>query len=163
MITIHPYTTQSADHIIDLILPIQRDEFGLAITRQDQPDLAIIPAFYQNGIGNFWVAEDEGKIIGTIALKDIGNRQVALRKMFVHPDYRGREKGVAHTLLQKALAWATLKDLKDIFLGTTSKFLAAHRFYEKNGFIEIDKQTLPATFPIMAIDSKFYHYRCAKA
>jgi N-acetylglutamate synthase-like GNAT family acetyltransferase len=60
------------------------------------------------------------------------------------------------------LAWATLKDLKDIFLGTTSKFLAAHRFYEKNGFSEIDKQTLPATFPIMAIDSKFYHYRCAK-
>ncbi|MGO7422080.1 GNAT family N-acetyltransferase, partial [Rhizobium ruizarguesonis] len=45
------------------------------------------------------------------------------------------------------------------FLGTTDKFVAAHRFYEKNGFTEIAKSALPRTFPLMAVDSKFYRYK----
>jgi N-acetylglutamate synthase-like GNAT family acetyltransferase len=51
------------------------------------------------------------------------------------------------------------KGVREIFLGTTSAFLAAHRFYEKNGFGEIAKTELPAAFPVMAIDSKFYLLR----
>jgi predicted N-acetyltransferase YhbS len=46
--------------------------------------------------------------------------------------------------------------VKDIFLGTTDKFLAAHRFYEKHGFTEVAKETLPVSFPLMAVDSRFY-------
>jgi hypothetical protein len=46
--------------------------------------------------------------------------------------------------------------LSDIFLGTTAKFLAAHRFYEKNGFHEIGRDELPAAFPVMTVDTKFY-------
>jgi predicted N-acetyltransferase YhbS len=41
-------------------------------------------------------------------------------------------------------------------LGTTAKFLAAHRFYEKNGFREIAQTELPASFPVMTVDTKFY-------
>ncbi len=37
-------------------------------------------------------------------------------------------------LLQTAISWAEDKKLKDIYLGTTVKFLAAHRFYEKEWF-----------------------------
>jgi RimJ/RimL family protein N-acetyltransferase len=44
----------------------------------------------------------------------------------------------------------------EIYLGTTAEFLAAHRFYEKNGFKEIAKSQLPPAFPIMAVDTKFY-------
>jgi hypothetical protein len=46
--------------------------------------------------------------------------------------------------------------VRDIFLGTTGKFLAAHRFYEKNAFTEIDAAELPPAFPRMAVDTKFY-------
>jgi hypothetical protein len=45
------------------------------------------------------------------------------------------------------------------FLGTTPRFLAAHRFYEKNGFSEVEPGDLPSTFPIMAVDKKFYRRR----
>lgn len=34
--------------------------------------------------------------------------------------------------------------------------LAAHRFYEKNGFRELARSELPERFPVMAVDSKFY-------
>ncbi|MES1217848.1 MAG: GNAT family N-acetyltransferase, partial [Bacteroidota bacterium] len=37
-------------------------------------------------------------------------------------------------------------------------FIAAQRFYEKNGFKEIRKQELPETFPVMEVDIKFYRF-----
>jgi len=160
-IVITPFNNQPADRIFDLLLPIQRDEFGFQVTRQDQKDLEEIPVYYQNGNGNFWLALHGDALVGTIALKDIGDNQVALRKMFVKADYRGKEKGVAQNLLNQAVAWSKDKRVTDIFLGTTSKFLAAHRFYEKNGFREIDKAALPQRFSAMSIDSKFYHHALA--
>lgn len=142
--------------VIDVIVPIQREEFGIAITAEDQPDLKAIPTFYQSGTGDFWVAKAGGQVIGTIGLKDIGAGQGALRKMFVAAEYRGREFGIATQLLLRLIEDARHRGVKDIFLGTTDKFLAAHRFYEKHGFTEVAKETLPASFPLMAVDSKFY-------
>jgi len=146
-----------ADQVFDLILAIQRDEFGIAITREAQPDLARIPENYQHGSGNFWLALEEDAVVGTIALLDIGDSQVALRKMFVRADYRGR--GVAQALLQLALGWAGERGVGDVFLGTTAQFLAAQRFYEKNGFAAIAKAELPTRFPVMTVDTVFYRRR----
>lgn len=158
MIDVIPYSNVHRDVVVDVILPIQRDEFGIAITLADQPDLLDIPGFYQKGAGNFWLAIDgaTGEVAGTVALLDIGNRQAALRKMFVKPAYRGADKGVAAGLLATLFEWCAAKSIAEVYLGTTSRFLAAHRFYEKNGFVEIDKSDLPAAFPIMSVDTKFY-------
>lgn len=156
MIEILPFAPQHAQGVVDVILPIQRLEFEIPISLEAQPDLQDIPGFYQKGSGNFWVALDGGKVVGTVALVDIGNLQVALRKMFVSAAYRGAEHGVAKRLLDTLLHWCQERGVKTIFLGTTSKFLAAHRFYEKNGFSEIDRSQLPASFPVMAVDTKFY-------
>jgi len=160
-ILVEPYSGQPPDLVVGLILPIQRDEFGIKITREDQPDLEKIADFYQKGLGNFWVALDGSVLVGTLAFKDIGNRSVALRKMFVRKDRRGKEHGVARRLLEAALVFARTKNILDIYLGTTAQYLAAHRFYEKNGFAEIAKADLPEAFPIMSVDSKFYHLKMA--
>jgi GNAT superfamily N-acetyltransferase len=155
-VAIEPYAAADRDGVAKLIVGIQRGEFGIPITYDDQPDLKDIPGFYQRGSGNFWVARSGDAVVGTIALKDIGNAQVALRKMFVDAGHRGREHGVAQSLLDTAVAWVRAKGIKDILLGTTEKFLAAHRFYEKNGFSEVAADTLPSSFPRMAVDTKFY-------
>ncbi|NKF31639.1 GNAT family N-acetyltransferase, partial [Pseudomonas sp. BGM005] len=136
-----------ADDVLSVILPIQREEFGIDITADAQPDLRVIPDFYQSGKGQFWVAVKDDVIVGTVGLKDIGNNQAALRMMFVAAEVRGREHGVAALLLDRLFAHARDVGLTDIFLGTTDKFVAAHRFYEKNGFTEIAKSALPRTFP----------------
>ncbi|MFT4118657.1 GNAT family N-acetyltransferase [Bradyrhizobium sp.] len=158
---IHIDAFRAADYrgVVDVILPIQRQEFGIAITEADQPDLADISGFYQTGSGGFWVARSGGGIVGTIGLKDIGAGQAALRKMFVAAPFRGSAHGVAGKLLDALLAHARLQRVTDIYLGTTDKFLAAHRFYEKRGFAEVRKADLPASFPVMAVDSKFYVHR----
>ncbi len=155
-IRVRPFTPSDKGGVISTILPIQSGEFGIAITAADQPDLAAIPEFYQSGKGQFWVATSGDTVVGTIGLKDIGSDQAALRKMFVAADFRGRERGVATALLAALVRHAEAQGLRDIYLGTTDKFLAAHRFYEKNGFVEVEKSTLPTSFPVMAVDSKFY-------
>ena len=71
------------------------------------------------------------------------------------------ELGVAGKLLDVLLAHARAKGVAEIFLGTTDKFLAAHRFYEKRNFRELPKAELPEAFPVMAVDSKFYVLRVA--
>lgn len=150
------FTPKHTEGVCALILSIQQQEFGIPITRAEQPDLASIPSFYQRGVGNFWVALHEGTVVGTIALLDIGHGEAALRKMFVAPAFRGAKHGVATRLLETLLAWSRARAVRQIYLGTTAKFLAAHRFYEKNGFREIAVAELPSGFPIMKVDTKFY-------
>ena len=98
-LTIHEHKDIYKDDIIDLILEIQQKEFGISIRKEDQPDLADIKNFYQVGDGNFGVALCDEKIVGTISLKDIGNQQGALRKMFVKAEYRGKDIRTAQYLL----------------------------------------------------------------
>jgi len=152
-----PFRPEFTSGVLDLIVGIQREEFSLDITAEQQPDLNDIPGFYQVRGGNFWVALASGRVVGTIALLDIGERQGALRKMFVHRDFRGPGAGTAQRLLGELLAWARSAGIREIFLGTTAKFLAAHRFYAKNGFSEIAQSALPPAFPIMAVDTRFFH------
>jgi len=157
-INIVPYIANYQNEIPELIVAIQRNEFGIPINLEAQPDLKDIRGYYQKDNGNFWIALCDGIVVGTIALLDIGDTRSALRKMFVHADYRGKPHRTGQALLDELLQWAKRKGFTEIYLGTTEKFLAAHRFYEKNGFIEIDKELLPERFPVMAVDVKFYKY-----
>lgn len=156
---IRPFLPADRDGVIALIVGIQRDEFAIPITAEEQPDLAAIPDFYQTGHGGFWVAEIAGVLVGTIGLKDFGGGQAALRKMFVAPAARGREAGVAAALLASLIAHARTGGISDIFLGTIERLQAALRFYEKSGFTRIAAEDLPATYPRMAVDTHFYHLR----
>jgi GNAT superfamily N-acetyltransferase len=156
VIIVKRYAAEHRDGIVALILPIQQAEFAIPITLDDQPDLLDIEGFYQRGKGNFWVALDGDMVVGTISLLDIGNGQGALRKMFVNADYRGKELGVSQRLLNTLFDWSREQDIAEVLLGTTAKYLAAHRFYEKNGFIEIRKGELPSSFPVLSVDTKFY-------
>ncbi|HEY3928810.1 MAG TPA: GNAT family N-acetyltransferase, partial [Candidatus Koribacter sp.] len=134
VVTIQRFRPEFTESISALIVGIQHDEFGVAITADEQPDLRAIPEFYQLNAGNFWVATSDDRVVGTIALKDLGNHDAALRKMFVAPDARGKASGVANALLETLLQWAREQGIRRIYLGTTDAFRAAHRFYEKNGF-----------------------------
>jgi GNAT superfamily N-acetyltransferase len=158
-VKIECFSPQYQKGVEELVLPIQNDEMGVIISKEEQPDLIGVEEFFQHDNGNFWVALDGDRVIGTIGLVDIGNREFALRKMFVDKQYRGKEKGVAHALLQRAFEWCRSHHAAAIYLGTTYKYLAAHRFYEKNGFVELQKEELPESFPICHVDRIFYTYK----
>ena len=101
------------------------------------------------------MALDDEILVGSLGLKDIGEGELVLRKMFVAPDYRGPSAVAAH-LLSQALGWARRQRAARIWLGTTDRYHAAHRFYAKHGFQPVAVDSLPLHFPRMAVDSLFF-------
>lgn len=156
-ILINQLNNTYCDRIVDLILPIQQIEFNVPVTLENQPDLLDIETNYQKEGGNFWGALNDSELVGTIALISIGHHACALRKMFVKKEFRGKEYGIAQLLLEKLIDFCKKNDINDIYLGTVDVLKAAIRFYEKNGFTEIEMNKLPGYFPRMAADNKFYH------
>ena len=142
---------------VALILPIQQQEFGVAISVDQQPDLLDIEAHYLRSGGRFWGAFEGEALVGTIALIALGYHAGAIRKMFVAKEYRGKEKGVGQQLLDHLLEDCRTNGITDIYLGTVAQMHAAHRFYERNGFVRIDASALPSYFPRMEVDNVFYH------
>lgn len=155
-IKIIPFETEYQNQIAALIPGIQNGEFGLPLTIADQPDLLQIPSFYQSGKSNFWIALDGNQVVGTIALLVLDDKNAALRKMFVKKEYRST--GTAKQLMDTLLSFAKANGLQHVYLGTVDVFQAALRFYEKCGFKKIDKENLPAIFPLMPLDNHFYQY-----
>jgi len=156
-IVIKPVNNQHCDQVISLILPIQQIEFKIPVTLEGQPDLLDIEKYYDQQGGCFWAAFHNEELIGTIALMNVGHQTGVIRKMFVKKEYRGREYGIANQLLQILLEYSRAHHITDILLGTVDMLKAAHRFYEKNDFKEIEVQSLPEYFPRMPADNKFYH------
>lgn len=161
MITIQPFENQDTEHIVNLILNIQQNEFQVPITINEQQDLLNIPSFYQHGKGNFWVAKAREEVVGTIALIDCGENIGTIRKMFVKKEFRGKEHGIAQRLMDILETTSRENNIKNLYLGTIEKLQAAIRFYERNGFTLIEKQNLPSVFPIMAVDTHFFEKEIA--
>jgi N-acetylglutamate synthase-like GNAT family acetyltransferase len=156
MIDIGPYAPADQRTTVELVLDIQTREFGVPVTYDQQPDLQDPAAFFRRGAGEFWVAREADEVVGTIGLVEFAPGEGALRKMFVRADRRGAAHGVAQRLLDTLLAHARAEGLARVWLGTTEFFKAAHRFYAKNGFAEIDQAALPGAFPRMKPDTRFY-------
>ena len=159
---VRPVAPRDLAQVAPLVSGIQRGEFGVPVTIDEQPDLLDPIGFFRHGAGDFWVALDGDRVIGTIGLLDVGGGLGVLRKMFVAAEYRGAAIGTAQHLLNVLVGAAHDGEQHEIYLGTTDVLHAAHRFYEKNGFAEVSAAELPTAFPRMAVDTKFYRRRLAE-
>ena len=65
------YKDEFKEGAIGLILDIQNNEAKINLSIAEQPDLLNIHEAYLNNRGNFWVAIDNGQVVGTIALMRI--------------------------------------------------------------------------------------------
>jgi len=162
MVTIRDFVRADADAVGALVIAIQRYEFGLDVTFDDQPDLIDIDTHYRRGRGNFWVALICDAIVGTLGLIDIGLRHGVMRKLFVAKEFRGEPFCVANALLIALLRHAAAAGLQDLSVGTTADFVAAQRFYAKHGFGETSPRNLPANFPFTPIDARFFRRDLAR-
>jgi GNAT superfamily N-acetyltransferase len=79
-----------------------------------------------------YVAEIDGRIVGSIALRDRGDGSGRISKLFVAHDARGR--GVGKKLLALAVDEAARKRLRTLDLETRTQFEAAIHIYESTGW-----------------------------
>ncbi len=155
MLKIKTLNNTYSESVIDLVLNIQQKEFNVPITIEDQPDLMQIEEFYVASGGNFWGAFINGELVGTIALVKFNENAAAIRKMFVKKEFRGKEHNIAQQLLEVLITYCHENGIQGVYLGTVSILKAALRFYERNHFKIINKEELPAKFPVMSADNVF--------
>ena len=156
---IRSLNNEYCNQILGLILPIQQIEFNVPVTLEGQPDLLDIETSYDKTGGGFWGAIYQGELIGTIALISIGNQSGAIRKMFVKKEFRGKDLGVAQQLFSNLVRHCGINNINHLYLGTVDILKAAHRFYERNGFQRINKELLPAYFPVMMGENVYYNLK----
>jgi GNAT superfamily N-acetyltransferase len=149
MVGIIRYREEYASAIKEFVLSVLGGEFGWWDT--NRPDLDDIGGFYQGKNSEFWIALENGRVVGTIAIKDYGKGRAYLKRMYVAKELRGT--GLAKRMLDTALNYARGKGFGEVFLATVDKMAAAKKFYSKNGFERISE--LPGDMPDFG-DDVFY-------
>ena len=147
MIEITPYQSIHQNRIDDMMTEIA-SEFNDNILSKPRSHTPNIPDAY-------WVAINNDKIVGTIALITVDDYGV-LKKMMVKKEYRGKPLGTSKTLLETVVLWCKENNISKIYLGTMMQFKAAQSFYINNGFKRISEEKLPKNFIQNPLDSIFF-------
>ena len=91
--------------------------------------------------GFIWLAEAEGKIVGSAALMKEQEDEYELAKMSVTPAYRG--KGISKLLIERCLYKAKAIGAKKLSLFSNHQLQTAIRLYEKYGFKHVALHSSP--------------------
>lgn len=103
---------------------------------EDLQDVMDMEEHYIKNGGNFWIAIDEDKIIGTIALENGGDIGI-LKRLYIKKEYQ--HKGIGTKLYNAFEEYIKEKtNIKTIYLACGRVLENAHKFYIKNGFKKID-------------------------
>jgi len=88
-------------------------------------------AFARHG-GRLWVAEDRGRVVGSIGVKPGTGDLASLVKLYVDPPARGR--GLGERLVGVVEREVLALGLGQVELWTDTRFTHAHRLYERLGY-----------------------------
>jgi putative acetyltransferase len=100
-------------------------------------DLAAIRDRYQTEHGGFWVAEEAGRVLGTVAVRKKEGRTCELKRLYVRAGARGR--GLGQRLYDRAEEFARGAGYERIWLDSSRRFKEARRLYERNGFVLVEE------------------------
>lgn len=156
MITIDQFDEIYTQDVIDIVLHFQNDGTRPKISVDDQPDLLNIKTNYINSGGNFWIAKEDNKLIGTVGLLPHSKEIAILKKFFVYENYQGKPHHIGRKLYENLLNFAIEKNYKIIILDTPRNTLRAHRFYAKAGFKMIKQSDLPIQYSHPYTDCDYF-------
>ena len=100
-------------------------------------DLQDVEQHYLETGGAFDVlVDDSGLIVGTVAVHRTDDSLCELRKMYLHPDFRGN--GLGQLMMEHALSRAKELGFERMWLETADSLTEAHGLYQKFGFVPFD-------------------------
>ena len=83
-----------------------------------------------------FLAKEDGKVLGLVTFRPkIFGLIAYVPELVVYEEARG--KGIGKNLLQKIMAYAKRKTCFGVLLASAMERRESHRFYKKNGFINI--------------------------
>jgi putative acetyltransferase len=85
----------------------------------------------------FWVAELDGELVGTVAVRPKEGSTCEIKRLYLRSDKRGA--GIGQALYDQAESFARAAGYEHIWLDSSRRFDKAHRLYERNGFVLVEQ------------------------
>jgi N-acetylglutamate synthase-like GNAT family acetyltransferase len=85
-----------------------------------------------------WLAEQNARIVGCIAIVGTTQNQAQLRWFLVDPSVRGQ--GLGRRLLQEAVEFSRCQNYQSVFLWTVSALTTAAHLYQSLGFKKVEER-----------------------
>ena len=133
MVTIRKCQPGDQKAVKELIVRIMNDEFPKESHNFPTSDLENIDASYGKLGEAFFVALTNGKVIGTIGVKQEDERTALLRRLFVDPDSRG--KRIGSQLVEHAIQFCREVGYHELIFKTVSTMEQAVALCERKGFM----------------------------
>lgn len=101
-------------------------------------ELAELPGDYSLPLGRLWLAYEDERLAGCIAMRSLGEGISEMKRLYVRPEFRGRGFGraMAERLIEEARALGYSKMRLDTLPGRMDQAIA---MYLSLGFQEIDR------------------------
>ena len=130
--SIVPYAPRHATGVLHVIGTVFR-EYGATFEPEGfDDDLLDIEGRYLARGGCFYILEDDGEVVGTVAALPHDERVCEVKRLYLLPDRRGR--GLGRALLEHVLAWARARGFVTAIAWSDARFVTAHAVYERLGF-----------------------------
>jgi putative acetyltransferase len=95
-------------------------------------DLELVAMRYGQDRSGFWVAERDGALVGTVAVRPKDQVTCELKRLYVNP--AARSHGIGQLIYTHAETFARSAGYEKMWLDSSRRFTQARRFYERNGF-----------------------------
>lgn len=134
-LVLRPARDEDAEGFIALIGACWSEYPGCILdVDREVPELRSLASYFVGAGGAAWAAERDGRIVGMVGTRPLGTDKAwEICKVYVSKEMRGT--GLAHRLLDIAEARALEGGADRLVLWTDTRFEAAHRFYEKRGYV----------------------------
>ena len=134
------FQEKDAPFVKELVNSILFKEFSLSSKAYQIDDLDSISKAYNGPRDVFYVIEENNKIVGSVGVKADTKHIALLRRMYVHPDCRG--KGFGSILINAAIDFCKDKDYRQIVFRSTSQMQDAIALCLRKGFSEQERLNL---------------------
>lgn len=134
MINIRKIQPEDTPKVRDMIQDIMESEFAAVGKFYTMHDVEQPEKYYGGENDIFLIAEENGEVIGTVAVKEDAPETALLRRVFVRKDFRG--KGYGKKLMNSALDFCFKHNYQNVVFRGVDKMQAALKLCLKNGFEE---------------------------
>jgi putative acetyltransferase len=138
--SIRPYEDRDASAVRELFVtvnrllspPDMREAFEAYIARSLAEEMGQVSTYYNQRGGGFWVAIQDGDIVGMFGLEPTDAHSYELRRMYVSPAVR--RAGIASRMLRFAEDECRRRGVQRMELSTSELQPAAVALYRRNGY-----------------------------